>query len=338
MEERKEAATNEQNVLPPKITKENIYPDAGTTKGLILSWMRSIIYILIASLLISLAAYSLIAPNQFTIGGVAGIAILINAATNGAIPQSLASLALNLPLVVCAFFFVKKRFAVLSILSTIMQTVFLLILENLLPNFKLVFPGGETAKIFAAVTAGLCIGVAIALAFKSGGSTGGGDILAVMIQKKFKATSIAWMLFTINCIVIGTSIFIFEPTVEASSELYYGAMLMPIIMSIFESFVESKVNEAVTSGFHSAREFRIITDKPDEMAQALMKALSRGVTAIPATGMYTSVTHTMLLCVVSRRQVPTLRKIMKSIDPDSFAVMSNVSQVLGLGFHNSELQ
>ena len=65
-----------------------------------------------------------------------------------------------------------------------------------------------------------------------------------------------------------------------------------------------------------------------------MKELSRGVTALPATGMYTKYTHTMLLCVVSRRQVVTLRRIMKSIDPDAFAVMSNVSQVVGLGFHH----
>jgi uncharacterized membrane-anchored protein YitT (DUF2179 family) len=187
MEEKNSVTPDEQNVLPPKITKENIDPDAGTKKGLILSWTRSIVYILIASFLISFTAYSLIAPNQFTIGGIAGIAILINAASDGVIPQSAVSFALNLPLVVCAFFFVKKRFAVLSIISTIAQTLLLLFFENLLPDFKLVFPGGETAKIFAAVASGLCIGVAIALAFKSGGSTGGGDILAVMIQKKIQS-------------------------------------------------------------------------------------------------------------------------------------------------------
>ena len=68
-----------------------------------------------------------------------------------------------------------------------------------------------------------------------------------------------------------------------------------------------------------------------------MKELSRGVTSIPATGMYTKEKHSMLLCVVSRRQVATLRRIMKSIDPDSFAVMSSVSQVLGLGFYSDEI-
>ena len=73
------------------------------------------------------------------------------------------------------------------------------------------------------------------------------------------------------------------------------------------------------------------------MANALMRSLSRGVTAIPATGMYTKITHSMLVCVVSKRQVVTLRRIMKAVDPDSFAVMSAVSQVLGLGFYVNEL-
>jgi uncharacterized membrane-anchored protein YitT (DUF2179 family) len=68
-----------------------------------------------------------------------------------------------------------------------------------------------------------------------------------------------------------------------------------------------------------------------------MHELSRGVTALPATGMYTKFTHTMLLCVVHRRQVVALKRIMKRIDPDSFAVMSNVSQVLGLGFYSDEM-
>ena len=92
----------------------------------------------------------------------------------------------------------------------------------------------------------------------------------------------------------------------------------------------------MTNGFQSAIEFRIITDKPEEMSLALMNELSRGVTELPATGMYTKEKRSMLVCVVNRRQVNALRRIMKEIDPSAFAVMSNVSQVLGLGFFASE--
>ena len=338
--EEKEILQEETAVgLPPKITKDNIETNAGTKRQLVMRWIKHILFTVLSSFLIAFAAYSLITPNEFTIGGISGIAILVNVATNGKVPQSIILFGLNLPLVILAFFFVKKRFAILTSLNILLQSMWLFLLEEIFADtIHVRFPGGETAKIFAAIAAGICIGTSIGLAFKAGGSTGGADVLAVMIQKKIAAGSIAWILFGINCVVIGSSIFVFEPNVEGlSKEFTLGATLLPIALSAFESYIESKTNESITSGFQSAVEFRIITDKPEEMSRALMKELSRGVTAIPATGMYTKITHTMLLCVVSRRQVATLRRIMKSVDPDSFAVMSKVSQVLGLGFYTSEL-
>ncbi len=331
-----------KETLPPKITKDNIDPDAGTKKGVLLSWTRSIVYIFISSLLIAIAVYCLIKPNDFTIGGVAGIGIIVNVATEGKINMSAFNFCLNAPLVVLSFFFVKKRFAILSSMNILLQSLWLKILELFKDSFYITFPGGETSKLLAAVAAGLCIGTGVVLALKAGGSTGGGDILAVMIQKKFKATSIAWVLFMINCVVIVSYVIvnyiILKKPFDSNEGSHAGRLLLPIVLSAFESYIESKTNETITNGFQSATEFRIITDKPEEMSDALMKVLSRGITALPAKGMYTKEEHTMLLCVVSRRQVPILRKVIKQIDPDSFVVMSKVSQVWGLGFYTQELQ
>lgn len=342
MEEKVELQAEEAvtHTLPPKITKESLNKLEGTKKQRVMRWIKSILFTVISSLLISIAAYALIAPNNFTIGGITGIAILVNVATSGRIPQSIVLFSINLPLIVLSFFFVKKRFAILSALNIGLQSLWLLLVEKIFQSsIEITFPGGETAKIFAAIAAGICIGTAIVLAFKAGGSTGGADILAVMIQKKIPAGSIAWILFGINCFVIGASIFVFKPANmdQLTQAELLGARLLPIALSAFEAYIESKTNESLTNGFQSAIEFRIITDKPTEMATALMTELSRGVTAIPATGMYTKISHTMLLCVISRRQVPIVQRIMKSIDPDAFAVTSKVSQVLGLGFYRSEL-
>ena len=328
-----------EETVRPNVNKENASPNAENKNSAAVSWVRGIFYTIISALLLSVAAYSLIAPNNFTIGGIGGIAILVKIASHGKVPQSLLIFCLNAPLVALSFFFVKRRFAILSTLNIVMQTVWLVLIEKLIPDFIIIFPGGETSKIFAAVAAGICIGVAIVLAFKVGGSTGGADILAVIIQKKIAAGSIAWMLFTINCVVIGASLFVFETpyTDVEKTKIDFGAWLLPVVLSAFESYIESRTNEAMTNGFNSAIEYRIITDKPDVMATALMKELSRGVTAQPAKGMYTQETHTMLICVVSKRQVATVRKIMKQIDPNSFAVMSKVSQVFGLGFYYQEI-
>ncbi len=319
-----------ENGLPEKITKERYYAKDASAKGKILYWTKIGFFLLLSSILISFAAHSLITPNEFTIGGVSGIAILLNVASNGIIPQSIIVFSLNLPLVVLGFFFVKKKFAILSACNIALQTLWLIVLENAFPDLKIVFlDNGE--KIFAAIASGLCIGAAIAIAFKIGGSTGGTDILAVILQRKFNISSFAWLLFSINCVIIVASIFVFY---DADESLAFN--VLPLMMAAFEAYIESKTNDSLTNGFHSAIEFRIITDKPEEMSHALMRELGRGVTAQPATGMYTKETHTMLLCVVSRRQVVALKRIMKSIDPDSFAVMASVSQVLGLGFYRGE--
>ena len=328
--------------LPPKITKDNIDPESKTKKGTVLFWIKAILYTMLSALLIAFAARTLIKANGFTIGGASGIAILLDDATKGFLPQSLMSFLLNLPLVILSFFFVKRRFAILTSLNIGFQSLWLFLLEKLLPNFKIIFPGNEASKLFAAVAAGLAIGFAIALAFKVGGSTGGADILAVMIQKKFKATSIAWMLFIINCIVIVSyvvvmKIILYPVPRDDKGHIHYGLLLLPIVLSAFESYIESKTYESITNGFHSAIEFHIITSKPDEMSAAIMKELSRGVTSLPAKGMYTKEDKCMLLCVVSRRQIATLQRIVHEIDPDSFAVMASASQVLGLGFYKSEM-
>ncbi|MBQ8658376.1 MAG: YitT family protein [Clostridia bacterium] len=312
--------------LPEKITKADFENDF--EKGKVWYYLKTVLYLLLSAGLVAFAAHCLIEPNEFTIGGVSGIAIMVSYATKGAIPQSVIVFFINLPLVIVAFFFVKKKFAVLTLSNIVLQSIFLLILENCgAPRIEF----AEGTRIFSSIASGVCIGAAIAFAFKVGGSTGGVDIVAVIIQKKCPAPSIAWMIFFVSAIIIGASFFVFYNEKDS-----IAINLLPIMMSLFEVYVESKTNDSLTNGFESAIEFRIITDKPEEMSLALMKELSRGVTEIPATGMYTKEKHSMLLCVISRRQVNALRRIMKQIDPNAFAVMSGVSQVLGLGFFSSE--
>jgi uncharacterized membrane-anchored protein YitT (DUF2179 family) len=281
--------------------------------------------LLASSFLVAFAAHCLIAPNNFAVGGITGIAIILEKATNGKILQSFTITAVNLPLLIISFFVIKKRFAFFSLSNVLLQSAWLAIMEQ--AGFpELVFD----EKIFAALAGGICIGAAIAFAFKVGGSTGGMDIVAVMVQKKFPAPSIAWMLFILNCIVIASSFFVYR--VEGD----VAASVLPLIMAACEQYAESKTNDVITNGFQSAIEFRVITDKPDEMALAIISRLGRGVTSLPATGMYTHEAHAMLVCVINRRQIAAFRKILKEVDPNSFAVMSSVSQVLGLGFFSGE--
>ena len=126
MEEKQSLQTEDAiSSLPPKITKENIDPHAGTKHQQVMRWVKSILYTILSSLLIAFAAYALITPNEFTIGGISGIAILVNVATGGKVAQSVVLFGLNLPLVILAFFFVKKRFAILTSLNMLLSATYM---------------------------------------------------------------------------------------------------------------------------------------------------------------------------------------------------------------------
>lgn len=313
--------------LPPKRvrTKEGVLPE-GDWKVKLIYIVKTAFILALSAFLLAISSYSLIAPNDFATGGVTGIAIILEKASHGKILQSISVFCINFPLIVLSFFFVKKKFAVLTLAHVLLQALFLMLMERLgMP--KLVFD----EKIFAALAGGIGIGASIGFAFKIGGSTGGMDIVAVMVQRKRPAPSIAWMIFMLNCIVIAASFFVYKDLADDAV-----GKILPLIMAACEQYVESKTNDAITNGFNSAIEFRVVTDKPDEMALAIISKLGRGVTSIPATGMYTRETHAMLVCVVNRRQIMTFRKILKEVDPDSFAVMTHVSQVLGLGFFSGD--
>ena len=286
---------------------------------------RTLILLCFSALLLSFTAYSIISPNDFVIGGIAGVAIILERTVK--IPQSVSVICINAPLILFVFFKVKKRFALLSLINVILQSVFLAVMEHSgIPRLNF----GDQ-HIFAALAGGIGVGLSVALAFKAGGSTGGIDIVASLVQKKFPTTSVAWMIFILNCMVIGASFFVYRNPGDA-----LAIQLLPIIKAICEAYVESKVNDSITNGFHSATEFRVITDKPEELSYAIISKVGRGVTGITATGMYTNTPHTMLVCVVNKRQVATFKKVVKETDPKSFTVMSKVTQVFGLGFFSGE--
>lgn len=312
--------------LPPKNAK---FANEETPKYKAYLIIKTALLILASSILVAFAAHCLIEPNRFTIGGVAGLAIMLSYATNGAIPQSLIVFSINMPMLVLSFFFVKKKFALLTTANSLLQSLWLFILERV--NAPVIQFQDAGTNIFAAIGAGVCIGASVALALKAGGSTGGLDVIAVMIQKKTSAPSVAQLIALFSSSIIVISFFVYR---NDGDDL--ATSLLPILLSLFEVYIERKTNDAITNGFQSAIEFRVVTDKPEEMSIALMRELSRGVTAIPATGMFLKEQHTMLVCVVSRNQINAFKRIIKRVDPNSFAVLSNVSQVVGLGFYQGE--
>lgn len=270
--------------------------------------------ILLSGILRAFGVHFFILPHDFAVGGVTGIATMLENSTG--LSSGIYMFAINMPLLIAAFFLISKRFAVTSALGIVLQSGLLILLKAIdFPQYD-----EETANaVLAAVAGGVLGGAGGGLMLKIGGSCGGTDVIATFIYKRFSATNVSWFIFILDSTVVLVSFF------------FYGNTLTPVLLALVEMFASARASETILYGLNAALKFEIITSSPKELSEELMKKLHRGVTAIEAKGMYTGTGKTMLVCVVRRSQVSTFQKILKKY-PDTFAYISPTSEVIGNGF------
>lgn len=273
----------------------------------------------LSSALRAFGIHSFIVPNVFAPGGVTGIASIVEILSKGVINSGYVIFVLNIPLILLALKYLNWRFAVKTLASTILITIMLLALEQIELHTPITLRYAPEEKILAALAGGVLNGASLAIMLKIGGSTGGTDILATLVNKKYSATSISYFIFYFDAIIVLISAVLFSS-------------LDPIMLSMVEMFVGAKVSETILQGFKSAVRFEIIIDNPDELASVIMKTLNRGVTCVKAKGMHTSKERNLLICLVRRSQVSTMRKLLKEYAPNSFTYISQASEVIGEGF------
>ncbi len=255
-------------------------------------------------------------PYDFAPGGSTGIASMVEYATG--FPAGYTYLIVNAPLIVLAFIFLSKDFAVKTAGAVAFSSVSMVLMNEF--HFP-VYEDGE--PVLAAAAAGVLGGVALAMMLRIGGSTGGSDVVAMFIQRKFSATNVAWFIYGIDAIIVFVSAFV------------YNNGLTPVLMSLVEMFCLSMISDVITSGFKTALKFEIITRDPEPLSRELIEELGRGVTCLPAEGMYSHDQKTLLICVIRKRQLSEFNKILKKY-PDTFAYVTSTSEVMGKGFSRTD--
>ena len=251
-------------------------------------------------------------PYNFAPGGSTGIATMVEYATG--FSAGWTYLIVNAPLLIFAFFFIGKEFAVKSGAAIGVASLGMLLMSHF--SFP-VYENGE--PVLAAAAAGVLGGVALTMMLRIGGSTGGSDIVAVFIQRKFSATNVAWFIYGIDAIIVFISAFV------------YMNGLTPVLMSLVEMFCLSMISDVIATGLKAAIKFEIITKNPEEISDDILKNLGRGVTCIPAKGMYSHDDKSLLICIIRKRQLSDFNALLKKY-PDTFAYLSTTSEVIGLGF------
>ncbi|MDD7419846.1 YitT family protein [Blautia wexlerae] len=276
-------------------------------------WLEYLM-IIVGTGLMSLAINSVFDASGMVTGGFSGIAIIIKAWTkglvNGGIPLWVTNCVLNIPLFFIAwrvkgFSFIKK-----AILGEISLSVWLAIQ----PVFHL---AGDDL-LLAALYGGVIQGVGIGLVFLGGGTTGGTDMMAAIIQKFLQHYSISQIMQIIDGAVVVVGMYVFG--------------IHKALYAIIAVYLVTKVSDGLIEGLKFSKAVYIITEKPEEIAGMIMEDLDRGATGINVKGMYSGQDKLMLFVVVNKKEIVMLKEKVDEIDPQAFVIVTDAREVHGEGF------
>lgn len=279
----------------------------------------SVLSVIISGIVRALAIYIFVTPNDFAPGGVNGIAVLLQEGTGW--NSGIFLIMLNVPLFFVAFFLIGKYGAVISTLSMLL-TSGLLIVFDYIPGMEYICYQPEDNHILASIAGGVLLGVALAVTLKSCGTSGGTTVLASLVNKKFRNLSVSGMTAVFDAIVVFASFFVYN------QGMGFTEKLEPVLLALISLFVTSKVCDVILQGFKAAYRFEIITNHPEEISAEIMQKLHHGVTEVNATGMYSHEGRAMLVCIIRKRQIGEVQRILRKF-PDTFASFSPASEVYG---------
>ncbi|MGC8825404.1 MAG: YitT family protein [Anaerolineae bacterium] len=261
--------------------------------------------------LVALAADVFLIPNQVVSGGITGVAIILYYLIGT--PVGIVTLLLNIPL-----FIAGVRWG--GGLTTGIRTVYAVIIMSFFIDFlQGRVPAVTRDPLLYTIYGGIIDGLGLGLVLRFRGTTGGTDIIA-RLAKRFLGLNYGFTLLITNIIVLGTAAFIFG--------------MEPAMYAIILAAISSKVIDLVQEGIQSARAAVIVTNRPYEVRQAILRELERGVTVLEGRGGYTGVRREVLLCAVQRNEISRLKYILHQVDPDAFVIIYAVHEVLGEGFQD----
>ena len=276
--------------------------------------LLDVIATVLGSFIVAAALVVFTIPNNIAPGGVSGLATALAHITP--IPVSLWTLLLNVPLLICALWLMGKRSLLLTLLSTVLLSVFIEMLSFL--------PVYTNDKLISSVFGGVIMGLGIGVLFLRGISTGGTDLLALMLKKPLPNIPSGSLLMAIDAAIVLFAVIIFK---EIEVALY----------STVTIFVCSKIIDAMAEGVDYAKVIYIVSSKGKEISDVLNKNMERGTTILPATGGYTGNEKQLVITVTRRNVLAQTLRLIKQTDPEAFTFVTDSTEVHGEGFKIEEV-
>lgn len=270
----------------------------------------SVFIVILGNVLYALAVKLFLIPAGLVTGGTTGIGLAVNYAAG--VPVATFVLVFNVVMLAAGFAVLGKQFALTTIVSTFTYPIALNFLDMMLGDVVL------TQDIFiCTIFSGLGIGLALGIVIRAGASTGGMDIPPLVLNHFFKLpVSVGLYLFDFIILLVQA---LFQPL----EKVFYGIVLVIIYTVTLDKMLLMGTTKT---------EVRVVSDYAAEICDAILKRMDRGVTLLSAKGGYLKEDTTVVLSVISNRELPRVERLIHEIDPESFIVVNRVSEVSGKGF------
>lgn len=254
------------------------------------------------------AAYPLfMTPNRIAPGGITGIATILNHVLGS--PVGTVSLILNIPLFLISFRAMGKVFVFRSLVATFLFSLAI----DILPLKPM-----TDDPLLGSLYGGVMLGAGLGLIMRGGATTGGSDMVARMVHKRFQFISTGSFLFAIDFAVVVSAGF-FIGTTEA-------------LYALINIFLTAKVMDVIIIGFSSNKACFVISSRWQEISERIMREMDRGVTQLSARGAYTGTERPTLLCVIGRSEITAFKRILREEDENAFVIIVEAHEAIGDGF------
>lgn len=269
-------------------------------------------------------------PNNLVGGGVTGLASIVQYATRGAIKLGVTYFVVNIGLLVLALFTLGKSFGVKSVYAIILASVGLNLCQEIIPEGICYELAVENGKLMSTIIGGIMSGIGIGMTMGQGGSTGGTDIVALVVNK-YRDVSPGRMILWIDVVIIGSSLLV--PSYTSSGELLpFAEKITTVVYGLILIVVNSTVLDLYVSGSRQSVQVFIWSKKYSQIADMISNDLHRGVTVLDGKGWYTKNPIEVVMVLTRKSDLKLLLKMVKNIDNEAFVSVASVTGVYGKGF------
>lgn len=259
--------------------------------------------------MIALGLDAFLIPSNLAAGGVSGLSTVLSHLTN--LSVGLLVFVINIPIFFMAFLNFDRRLVFDSAVATGLLSLFISLFSGIDLNLD--------DSFLCSVFGGLVSGLGMGLVFLAGATSGGTDIIAKILQKKFPGLSIGRILLFADIFVIAFAMLVFK-------DIYVG------LYSIVSFYTNGRVIDAVLEGSNFAKIAFIISDNHRQIASRIINEVSRGITGLKGIGMYSDKERIIMMCVVRRSEIKAVSEIVRSEDSSAFMFLADTREVFGEGF------